>query len=578
MTLAHEEECSKDPLFLEPSVWDGGIGNLMDIPVLRMDVAGKIISINKKAEILLGYKEGELKGKQSPLIFHDMEELLVMAEFLSNKLDRVVTPDFSVLVEEVRQKKAPVGYDWTYILKNKERESVTLYISPLLGKKREIEGYLFFPMAKGRKESVLKKDPLKVVENLSVVVFLRPLDGLQPPVILNDRIKDLTGFSREAFFLQEVNFHSLLFDEDRIRVERVIADAGLRDKTYQVMYRLLKKDGSLIWVEERGSFVKGGGGEPLISGIVVDIHERKLSEDLILKIALENENIFQETGEVHAVLDPWGKLKRVNGPFCEFVGLEEDQLIGRDWSDFLSADWRKAKEVFDQLESKEKVQWEIKWLDAKGKKRWFIVSLVKNRDRSVIFLSGHDISDLKIKEEILKVGQSNLEFLVGDLREQNRKLEDFAHIITHNLRSPISNIQSLISLLDSSSSREEFQLIFEKLKKVSSHVEETMGDLMEVIQVDNQDGVEREKCDFEDIWNKVVRSLEGEVLATGGVLVHNFSEVSTHWYSKTYLESIFQIILHWSSVNRHKSSYWPTLQKSPLLCFFQPQIFLQEFS
>ncbi len=154
-----------------------------------------------------------------------------------------------------------------------------------------------------------------------------------------------------------------------------------------------------------------------------------------------------------------------------------------------------------------------------------------------------DISDIKKSEDELLRSKQNLEALALNLQEQNRQLDEFAHIISHNLRSPIGNIKGLISLLSDNSSLAEYQQIFDKLKNVAHNLGETMNDLMETIKVKKEANVERTDVRFKEIFDKVVQSIEGDLIQCEAHLTYDFSEAPQVHYSKAYLESIFQNLL-----------------------------------
>jgi PAS domain S-box-containing protein len=154
-----------------------------------------------------------------------------------------------------------------------------------------------------------------------------------------------------------------------------------------------------------------------------------------------------------------------------------------------------------------------------------------------------DITEQKKSEDELIRSKQNLEALAVNLQEQNRQLDEFAHIISHNLRSPIGNIKALIGLLDSNSSLADYQQIFEKLKNVSNNLGETMNELMETIKVKKEAGVQRTEIRFKEIFDKVVQSLEGDLIQCEAQLTFDFTQAPTIHHSKPYLESIFQNLL-----------------------------------
>lgn len=132
--------------------------------------------------------------------------------------------------------------------------------------------------------------------------------------------------------------------------------------------------------------------------------------------------------------------------------------------------------------------------------------------------------------------------LIDELNYQNKQLDDFAHLTSHNIRSPAVNIYSLISLLNEKSTIEDYKLIFEKLTKVSRNLNETLNELMEVLHVRQNKTIEKHEVKFEDLFNKVVESLQGDILNHGADITSEF-EVTSIEYPKTYMESIFHNLL-----------------------------------
>ena len=143
----------------------------------------------------------------------------------------------------------------------------------------------------------------------------------------------------------------------------------------------------------------------------------------------------------------------------------------------------------------------------------------------------------------LLVYQKKQDELITELNTQNRQLDDFAHLTSHNIRSPATNIYTLISFITESSSLEDYKLIFEKLTKVSRNLNETLNELLEILQVKNNKNIGREELQFESVLNKVKDSMQGDILLSGAVVSSNFELVSSIKYPKAYLESIFHNLL-----------------------------------
>jgi signal transduction histidine kinase len=160
-----------------------------------------------------------------------------------------------------------------------------------------------------------------------------------------------------------------------------------------------------------------------------------------------------------------------------------------------------------------------------------------------IYTSAIDITERKKSEEELLRSKQDLEALAIKLQEQNRQLDEFAHIISHNLRSPVGNIKALISLLDADSTLLDYQQIFEKIKTVSHNLGETMNELMETLKVKTDTDIPRVELRFKEIFDKVIQSLEGDLIHCSASVTFDFNDAPKLYYSKAYLESIFQNLL-----------------------------------
>src|SRR5690606_20554169 len=67
------------------------------------------------------------------------------------------------------------------------------------------------------------------------------------------------------------------------------------------------------------------------------------------------------------------------------------------------------------------------------------------------------------------------------MSNQNKKLTDFYHIITHNLRAPLGNLSVLVELINNSSDTSAQQELLSALSPVVDNMNHTVNDLLEAI-------------------------------------------------------------------------------------------------
>jgi purine-binding chemotaxis protein CheW len=101
---------------------------------------------------------------------------------------------------------------------------------------------------------------------------------------IGDQIEILTGYSKDVFNSKEKKWLDLVVEEDRTSIQETFINALKSDKNYMRKYRVRKKTGNVIWIQEWGQIVCDDQGEiEYVTGILLDITEQKKIEEANLK-------------------------------------------------------------------------------------------------------------------------------------------------------------------------------------------------------------------------------------------------------------------------------------------------------
>jgi signal transduction histidine kinase len=160
-----------------------------------------------------------------------------------------------------------------------------------------------------------------------------------------------------------------------------------------------------------------------------------------------------------------------------------------------------------------------------------------------IILTIRNNSALKNREEKLASSVENLQELSKNLINKNKQLENFAYIVSHNLRSPIGNLTALFNLHACEDDPSEKESLFAKMEQVAQRLDQTVEDLTAVIKVRQDTDIEKENLSFRAVLDKVVESLAVDIAQTGMTLHVDFQAIEQIHYPKVYLESIFLNLL-----------------------------------
>jgi signal transduction histidine kinase len=118
------------------------------------------------------------------------------------------------------------------------------------------------------------------------------------------------------------------------------------------------------------------------------------------------------------------------------------------------------------------------------------------------------------------------------------KLENFAHIISHNLRSPVASLVGLIGLLDQVSSKDEQQQLLEMVKTSVYRLDETVNHLSEVIKINQSINIKLEEIDFEETLAHTLQSIVLFIEEVKADFTFDFRACKTFVYNKAYMQSI----------------------------------------
>ena len=84
---------------------------------------------------------------------------------------------------------------------------------------------------------------------------------------LSDGIEEITGYPPADFVGSVVRtYASVIHPEDREQVERTVMEAVDADRPFTLEYRILRRDGAVRWVLERGRLERAGDGRDWVDG------------------------------------------------------------------------------------------------------------------------------------------------------------------------------------------------------------------------------------------------------------------------------------------------------------------------
>lgn len=233
-----------------------------------------------------------------------------------------------------------------------------------------------------------------------------------------------------------------------------------------------------------------------------------------------------------------GYFKRVNPAFKKLLGYTEAELYSRAINNFIfDADHSETNLKRNELKQNVPlVNFNNRYVKKNGEIVWLSWTSVSVPDERLIYAIAKNITHLKVAE-------AERNRLLAKYSKKNDNLKLLSYSTTHDLKSPIANMQMIMELIDTSKITDEETLVsIELMGAVIENLKNTLGEYQKKIEEEDDD--ENSKCvEFEHVINNVkviIGSLMNDSLAE---IETNFDSCSGIIFNQEYLESIFLNLL-----------------------------------
>ncbi|MGA3210260.1 MAG: PAS domain S-box protein [Terriglobales bacterium] len=176
-----------------------------------------------------------------------------------------------------------------------------------------------------------------LVEQIPAVIFMAYLDRGIGEAYVSPQIEAALGFSQEEWLEDPVRWYSQIHPDDKPRWSAEAAEMFLTGNPLRSAYRVMARDGRVIWFRCEARMIRKQNGEPwFIQGVGFDITDLKRTEE-----ALQDErNVFSAildtVGALVVVLDGEGRIIRFNRACEQMTGYAFAEVQGRViWDLFL---------------------------------------------------------------------------------------------------------------------------------------------------------------------------------------------------------------------------------------------------
>src|SRR5579863_97768 len=191
-----------------------------------------------------------------------------------------------------------------------------------------------------------------LLEQIPAVVFMAYLDRGVSEAYISPEIEASLGYSREEWLEDPVRWYDRIHPDDKHRWSIEAAGMFLSGKPLRSAYRVMARDGRVVWFHCDARMVRHPDGSPwFIHGVAFDISDLKGTERALQQERNVVSAILDTVGALVSVLDPEGRIVRFNRA-CELTtGYALEEVRGKPiWDFFLHAEEiDHARSILSQL-------------------------------------------------------------------------------------------------------------------------------------------------------------------------------------------------------------------------------------
>jgi len=350
-----------------------------------------------------------------------------------------------------------------------------------------------------RDREELNRLSLVASNNDNAIIFTHPNAKI---FWCNDAYVKLTGFAMDEIIGKTpVEIGRTHLTDDEALTEMV--GHFYKGESFDVEIAHGKKDGGYFWTRAQGQPIYNEDGKVTqYFAMIQDMTDDKEREEQLVILSL----IAQKNMNAVIICNNNGSTEWVNPSFNLLCGYSNAELIGKNPGELLSGeetDPETVAYITEQITKGEPFNCEIVNYHKSGKKYWVRVQgqglYNTNGELTRFFAIEEDITDKKFLEV-------QKEELLQSLEKSNRELEDYAQIVSHDLKSPLRSINSLIAWIKeenegnlAETTLEYFDMIDNKLEKM----EHLIQGVLTYSKIDKTD-IAKENVDTHEIVSNII--------------------------------------------------------------------------
>lgn len=240
-------------------------------------------------------------------------------------------------------------------------------------------------------------------------------------------------------------------------------------------------------------------------------------------------------------IDHQTNILMVNNRYCEMVGLQEADLIGNNLLEVLQLDDENLaliKAYLKNGKSSKSDSYRVKLTNNKGDLRYWLVSGAPTYDEK-----GEVIGSIGVYLDVTQQRELELqkELLVKELEESNKGLQEYAHIVSHDLKSPLRSVSALVDWLCQDYKDKLDENGMYNLKMIQDKIEGMDGLIGGILKYSTVNSNNLDNVDVD--VNEIVSGISDIIYKPDHVTIKTAGKLPTIKADRTMMHQLFQNFL-----------------------------------
>src|SRR5215213_4303404 len=425
--------------------------------IIATNPQGTIIYWNRAAEELYGWPKEEVMGR--PIVeVTPSEQMLERAEEIMSEL------------------RAGRSWSGEFVVQRKDGSTFPAMVTdtPVHDEQGNLEGIIGVStdITDIKKMEELRQSEERfrlLAENAQDLIYryrLKPTPGFE---YVSPSATAISGYTPEDHYADPGLVYKILHPDDRHLIDEV-----LRSPESLITIRWLRKDGGVIWIEQRIKAIYDEAGELVaIEGIARDVSGRKRVEEALRETQEFLGGILDNAPLPIYGVSEEGRIRLANRFFADFVGMPQEKVIGSLLEDvFTEEEARQFRAKNRRVIETETPVIEEEWAEAPDGRRYFqtIKFPLRDPDMRTVAIGGIsiDVTERRRAEEALSETRR---------AERRRIARDLHDIVLQDLSGAIQSLRLTHLQTRGSGMGLDLEEELEALRRASSGLRSAMYDL-----------------------------------------------------------------------------------------------------